>query len=199
VSKPFLSWASLYRHTSSRLCMVTITRDDSFRLLFHLRPISQIHSVTNCQADVLWMGFPVPLHTQSPLLHVKVWRGLGLLFKTFRLLLHALLYFQDGRRLVLLQKNAESLKHEKRSSSFLQPTANNVDGGNNRKDLFEKIKLSQKDWTIAFIVKGIVSRDFVVCFLVSFDRSYISIHQERVLLLLKVRFRIEFFDFRVWA
>jgi hypothetical protein len=44
---------------------------------------------------------------------------------------------------------------------------------------------------------GIVSRDFVVCFLVSFDRSDISAHQERVLLLLKVRFRIEFFDFRV--
>jgi hypothetical protein len=45
--------------------------------------------------------------------------------------------------------------------------------------------------------KGIVSRDFVVCFLVSFDRSDISTHQEGVLLLLKVRFRIEFFDFRV--
>jgi hypothetical protein len=39
----------------------------------------------------------------------------------------------------------------------------------------------------------------VVCFLVSFDRSYISTHQEWVLLLLKVRFCIEFFDFRVWA
>jgi hypothetical protein len=49
------------------------------------------------------------------------------------------------------------------------------------------------------ILKGIVSRDFVVCFLVSFDRSDISTHQEWVLLLLKVRFRIEFFDFRVWA
>jgi hypothetical protein len=48
-------------------------------------------------------------------------------------------------------------------------------------------------------VKGIVSRDFVVCFLLSFDRSDISTHQERVLLILKVRFRIEFFDFRVWA
>jgi hypothetical protein len=46
-------------------------------------------------------------------------------------------------------------------------------------------------------LKGIVSRDFVVCFLVSFDRSHISTHQERVLLLLKVRFCIEFFDFRV--
>jgi hypothetical protein len=49
------------------------------------------------------------------------------------------------------------------------------------------------------IIKGIVSRDFVVCFLVSFDRSHISTHQKWVLLLLKVRFCIEFFDFRVWA
>jgi hypothetical protein len=47
--------------------------------------------------------------------------------------------------------------------------------------------------------KGIVSRDFVVCFLVSFDRSDISTHQESFLLLLKVRFRIEFFDLCVWA
>jgi hypothetical protein len=47
------------------------------------------------------------------------------------------------------------------------------------------------------LLKGIVSRDFVVCFLVSFDRYDISTHQERVLLLLKVRFRIEFFNFRV--
>jgi hypothetical protein len=47
--------------------------------------------------------------------------------------------------------------------------------------------------------KVIVLQDFVVCFLVSFDRSDISTHQEWVLLLLKVRFRIEFFDFRVWA
>jgi hypothetical protein len=46
--------------------------------------------------------------------------------------------------------------------------------------------------------KGIpvVSQDFVVCFLVSFDRSDIFTHQERVLF---VRFRVEFFDFRVWA
>jgi hypothetical protein len=50
-----------------------------------------------------------------------------------------------------------------------------------------------------YIVKGIVSRDFVVCVLVSFDRSDISTHQEWVLLLLKVSFRIEFFYFRVWA
>jgi hypothetical protein len=47
--------------------------------------------------------------------------------------------------------------------------------------------------------KGIVSRDFVVCFLVSIDRSDISAHQEWVLLLLKVRFHVEFFDIRVWA
>jgi hypothetical protein len=45
--------------------------------------------------------------------------------------------------------------------------------------------------------KGIVSRDFVVCFLVSFDRSDIYTPQEWVLLILKVRFCIEFFDFRV--
>jgi hypothetical protein len=50
-----------------------------------------------------------------------------------------------------------------------------------------------------FLVKGIVSRDFVVCFSVSFDRSYISTHQERALLLIKVPFSIDFFDFRVWA
>jgi hypothetical protein len=48
-------------------------------------------------------------------------------------------------------------------------------------------------------VKGIVSRDFVVCFLVSFNRSHISTHEEWVLLLVKVCFLIEFFDFRVWA
>jgi hypothetical protein len=51
--------------------------------------------------------------------------------------------------------------------------------------------------TNSFNFKGIVSRDFVVWFLVSFDRSDISTHQEWVLLLLKVRFRIEFFDFCV--
>jgi hypothetical protein len=48
-------------------------------------------------------------------------------------------------------------------------------------------------------IKGIVSRDFEVCFLVSFDRSDISKHQEWVLLLLKVRFCVEFFDFRALA
>jgi hypothetical protein len=49
------------------------------------------------------------------------------------------------------------------------------------------------------VFKGIVSRDFVVCFLVSFDRYDISTNQEWVLLLLKVRFCIEFFNFRVWT
>jgi hypothetical protein len=47
--------------------------------------------------------------------------------------------------------------------------------------------------------KGIVPRDFVVCFLASCDRSDTSTHQERGLLFLKVRFSIEFFDFRVRA
>jgi hypothetical protein len=58
--------------------------------------------------------------------------------------------------------------------------------------------LIKKSWKF-YRIKGIVSRDFMLCFLVSFDRSYISTHQERVLLLLKVHFRIEFFYFRVWA
>jgi hypothetical protein len=35
--------------------------------------------------------------------------------------------------------------------------------------------------------------------LVSFDRSDISKHQEWVLLLLKVCFLVEFFDFHAWA
>jgi hypothetical protein len=52
--------------------------------------------------------------------------------------------------------------------------------------------------TFVFL-KGIVSRDFVVCFLVSIDRPDISPHQEWVLLLLKVCFPVEFFDIRVWA
>jgi hypothetical protein len=61
-----------------------------------------------------------------------------------------------------------------------------------------RLKVSQNfDFIEIKKSKGIVSRDFVVCFLVPFDRSHISKHQERVLLLLKVRFRIEFFDFRV--
>jgi hypothetical protein len=59
--------------------------------------------------------------------------------------------------------------------------------------------LEQPHFICVDLFKGIVSRDFVVCFLVSFDRSDISTHQERVLLLLKVRFSIEFLDFRVWA
>jgi hypothetical protein len=53
------------------------------------------------------------------------------------------------------------------------------------------IKLLTKYFvTLQIGLKGIVSRDFVVCFLVSFNRSDISTHQERVLLLLKVRFRV---------
>jgi hypothetical protein len=47
-------------------------------------------------------------------------------------------------------------------------------------------------------IKGIVSRDFAVCFLVSFDRSEVCIHAGAcVRLLLKFRFRNEFFNFRV--
>jgi hypothetical protein len=45
------------------------------------------------------------------------------------------------------------------------------------------------------LFKGIVSRDFVVCFFVSFVRSDISTHQEWVLLLLKVCFCVQFFIF----
>jgi hypothetical protein len=45
----------------------------------------------------------------------------------------------------------------------------------------------------ALDVKGMVSRDSVVGFLVSFDRSEIHTHTERVRLLLKLRFRIKFF------
>jgi hypothetical protein len=56
-----------------------------------------------------------------------------------------------------------------------------------------------RPWSGSLALKGIVSRDFVVCFLVSIDRSDISTHQEWVLLLLKVRFHVEFFDIRVWA
>jgi hypothetical protein len=56
-------------------------------------------------------------------------------------------------------------------------------------------KLTTALANMGILFKGIVSRDFVVCFLGSFDRSDISTHQERVLLLLKVHFRIEFFDF----
>jgi hypothetical protein len=46
---------------------------------------------------------------------------------------------------------------------------------------------------------GIVSRDFVVCFLVSFDRYEVATHKERVHLLSKFRFCVVFFDFHVWA
>jgi hypothetical protein len=44
--------------------------------------------------------------------------------------------------------------------------------------------LQLKAYKLIGFPKGIVSRDFVVCFLVSFDRSDISTHQEWVLLLL---------------
>jgi hypothetical protein len=54
-------------------------------------------------------------------------------------------------------------------------------------------------WQISRVIDTVVSQDCVVCFLESFDRSDISTHQEWVLLLLKVRFHIEFFDFRIWA
>jgi hypothetical protein len=47
--------------------------------------------------------------------------------------------------------------------------------------------------------KGIVSQDFVVCFLVSFDRPDISKHQERVLLLLKSSFSYRNFRFSFQA
>jgi hypothetical protein len=40
------------------------------------------------------------------------------------------------------------------------------------------------------IFKEIVSRVIVVCFLVSFDRSEVCTHAERVRLLLKSRFRV---------
>jgi hypothetical protein len=45
------------------------------------------------------------------------------------------------------------------------------------------------------LFKGIVSWDFVICFLVSFDRSDISTHQERVLLLFKSSFSCQIFRF----
>jgi hypothetical protein len=42
------------------------------------------------------------------------------------------------------------------------------------------------------LLKGIVSRDFVVC-------AEVPIHKERVHLRLKFRFRVKFFDFRLSA
>jgi hypothetical protein len=56
-----------------------------------------------------------------------------------------------------------------------------------------------KLYDVLFVLKGIVSRDFVVSFLVSFDRLEVPTHTERVRLLLILRFRIKFFDFRVSA
>jgi hypothetical protein len=43
------------------------------------------------------------------------------------------------------------------------------------------LDMATQKHTIYLSIKGIVSRDFVVCFVVSFDRSYIYTHQERVL------------------
>jgi hypothetical protein len=43
--------------------------------------------------------------------------------------------------------------------------------------------------------KGIVSRDFVVCFLVSFDKSHISTYQEWVLFAFKSSFSCRIFRF----
>jgi hypothetical protein len=71
---------------------------------------------------------------------------------------------------------------------------------NTFRSLFRLKQLFFQNVYLISTLKGIVSRDFVVCFLVSIDRSHISTHQEWVLLLLKVlRLHVEFFDFRVWA
>jgi hypothetical protein len=47
--------------------------------------------------------------------------------------------------------------------------------------------------------KGIVSRDFVVCILVSFDRSEVPTHTKSLRLPLRFRLHVEFFDLRVSA
>jgi hypothetical protein len=52
---------------------------------------------------------------------------------------------------------------------------------------------------LSLVLEEIVSRDFVVCFLVSFDSSEVSTHTELVHLLFNFRFRVKFFDFRVSA
>jgi hypothetical protein len=70
--------------------------------------------------------------------------------------------------------------------------------GSNEQEYVDSV-LRKARYLNNYAFKGIVSRDFVVCFLVSIDRSDISTHQEWVLLLLKVRFHVKFFDFRVWA
>jgi hypothetical protein len=44
-----------------------------------------------------------------------------------------------------------------------------------------------------YLLQGIVSRDFMVCFLVSFNRSEVSAHKKRVYLLLQFHFCVEFF------
>jgi hypothetical protein len=52
---------------------------------------------------------------------------------------------------------------------------------------------------VMYLLKGIVSRELVVCSLVSFYRSEVPTHTDRVRLLVKFRFRVEFLDFRVSA
>jgi hypothetical protein len=58
-------------------------------------------------------------------------------------------------------------------------------GSNQEAVIYKTANILQSDkncrfCSILYFFKGIVSRDFVVCFLVSFDRSDISTHQERV-------------------
>jgi hypothetical protein len=51
------------------------------------------------------------------------------------------------------------------------------------------------NWQILFFVKGIVSRDLQICFLVPFDRSKVPTPYRTVRLLFKSRFNVLFFDF----
>jgi hypothetical protein len=60
-----------------------------------------------------------------------------------------------------------------------------------------RISLAILGTSMSVLLKVIVSRDFVVFFCMSFDRSEVPTHEERVHLLLKLRFRVECFDFRV--
>jgi hypothetical protein len=57
----------------------------------------------------------------------------------------------------------------------------------------------QRTYEIVLCIKGIVSRDFFICFLESFDRSEVFTHMEPVRLPLKFRLRVEIFDFLVSA
>jgi hypothetical protein len=76
---------------------------------------------------------------------------------------------------------------------------------NFKKDCFTVFTINLNEIFIALyalvknIFKGIVSRNFLVCLLMSFDRCEVPTQKERVLLLLKFRFRVEFFDFRISA